>query len=199
MVVTKFNFPRSALLIIDVQNDFCPGGSLEVKNGDEVISPLNRLSTLFAEKSGRVIATQDWHPANHVSFAASPGGWPVHCVQGTKEADFHAALDLIPVNLVIRKGFHVSLDSYSAFFENDRKTSTGLDGYLKALSIDTLVLGGLAADYCVLYSALDAVNLGYKTIVALDAVRGVEEGTTERAFTHLHEAGVILAESAEIQ
>ena len=150
------NFFRSALIIIDVQNDFCPGGALGIKNGDGVVEPLNRLSSLFASKGGRVVATQDWHPANHVSF----GLWPVHCVQGSRGADFHEELDLKPVSLIIRKGFRTELDSYSAFFENDRKTSTGLDGFLKALSVDTLVLGGLATDYCVLYSALDAAALG---------------------------------------
>ena len=127
--------------------------------------------------------------------------WPQHCIQGSRGADFHEELDLKPVNLIIRKGFRNGLDSYSAFFENDRKTSTGLDGFLKALSIDTLVLGGLATDYCVLYSALDAAALGYKTFVAGDAIRGVgiPEGSVERAFKLLGEAGVIVAESSEFQ
>ena len=192
------NFACSALLIIDVQNDFCPGGALAVKDGDRVIEPLNRLSSLFAENGGRVIATQDWHPVDHVSFKDL---WPSHCVQGSEGAAFHASLDLKPVNLIVRKGFRRALDSYSAFFENDRQTSTGLDGYLKTLSIDTLVLGGLATDYCVLYSALDAVGLGYKTIVAADAVRGVDypAGSTERALKTLEEAGVTFAASGEIQ
>jgi nicotinamidase/pyrazinamidase len=211
-------FANSAMLIIDVQNDFCPGGALAVKDGDKVIEPLNRLSSLFAAKGGRVIATQDWHPVDHASFAASHenkkagdtvdlGGvkgqvlWPAHCVQGSAGAEFHGALDLKPVNLIVRKGFRRGLDSYSAFFENDRKTSTGLDGLLKALFIDTLALGGLATDYCVLYSALDAVALGYETIVAADAVRGVDypAGSAERALKTLEEAGVILAASEEIQ
>jgi len=192
------NYTNSALLLIDVQNDFCPGGALAVKDGDKVIEPLNRLSSLFAANGGRVIATQDWHPVDHVSFKDL---WPSHCVQGSEGAAFHTALDLKPVSLIIRKGFRRELDSYSAFFENDRKTSTGLDGYLKALAIDTLVLGGLATDYCVLYSALDAVGLGYKTIIARDAVRGVDypAGSTERALKTLEEAGVIFAASEEIQ
>jgi nicotinamidase/pyrazinamidase len=192
------NFASLALLIIDVQNDFCPGGALAVKDGDRVIEPLNRLSSLFAANGGRVIATQDWHPIDHVSFKDL---WPSHCVQGSEGAAFHASLDLKPVNLIVRKGFRRGLDSYSAFFENDRETSTGLDGYLKALSVDTLVLGGLATDYCVLYSALDAVGLGYKTIVAADAVRGVDypAGSTERALKALEEVGVIFAASGEIQ
>ena len=191
------NFPRSALIIIDVQNDFCPGGALSVEGGDEVIAPLNSLSSLFAAAGGRVVATQDWHPAGHVSF----GIWPEHCVCGEKGAELHSALDLKNINLIIRKGFRINLDSYSAFFENDRETSTGLDGYLKALSIDTLVLGGLATDYCVLYSALDAVKLGYKTIVASDAVRGVNypANSVELALKQLKEAGVVLAAPGEIQ
>jgi len=211
-------FPGSALIIIDVQNDFCPGGALGVNKGDEVIEPLNRLAAFFAANAGAVVATQDWHPAGHVSFASSHAGktpgetidtpavrgqmlWPDHCVQGGKGAEFHAALDLKPANLVLRKGFRAGLDSYSAFFENDRKTSTGLDGFLKALSIDTLVMGGLATDYCVLYSALDAAALGYKTFVAGDAVRGVgiPEGSVERAFKLLGEAGVIIAESKDFK
>jgi nicotinamidase/pyrazinamidase len=194
----KLDFARSGLLIIDIQNDFCPGGALAVKDGDRVIEPLNRLSSLFAANGGRVIATQDWHPANHVSFEAT---WPSHCVQGTTGAAFHASLDLKPVNLIVRKGFRQELDSYSAFFENDRKTSTGLDGYLKALSIDTLVIGGLATDYCVFYSALDAAALGYKTITASDAVRGVDypAGSTERALKTMEEAGITFATSGEIR
>ena len=202
------NLPCSALIIIDVQNDFCPGGALAVKDGDRVIEPLNRLSGFFAAGGGRVVATQDWHPDNHASFAVSQtnGGaeeqlWPVHCVQGSRGADFHDGLELKPVNLIIRKGFRPQLDSYSAFFENDRKTSTGLDGFLKNLSIDTLVLGGLATDYCVLYSALDAAALGYKTIVAADAIKGVgiPSGSVERAIKLLEEAGVIFAASGEIK
>ena len=192
------NFPASALIVIDVQNDFCPGGALAVKGGDGVTEPLNRLSGLFAANGGRVIATQDWHPEDHVSFRDL---WPVHCVQGSFGAGFHASLDLKPACLIVRKGFRRGLDSYSAFFENDRETSTGLDGFLKALSIDTLVLGGLATDYCVLYSALDAARLGYKTIVVSDAVRAVGSpaGSTERALEALKQAGVTLAPSGEIQ
>ena len=212
------NFLCSALIIVDVQNDFCPGGALAIENGDLVIEPLNRLASLFTSRCGRVIATQDWHPHDHVSFAVSheskkPGDtidlpgvkgqvlWSCHCVQGSAGADFHKGLDLKQPNLIIRKGFRSGLDSYSAFFENDRKTPTGLDGFLKALSIDTLVLGGLATDYCVLYSALDAAALGYKTIVATDAVRGVNypAGSVERAFELLTAAGVILAGPGDIK
>ena len=214
----ELNFSRSALVIIDVQNDFCPKGALEVKDGDGVIEPLNRLSALFGNRGGHVIATQDWHPSNHVSFASShenkkPGDkvvlagsgeqmlWPCHCVQGTTGADFHERLEKTSITLVIRKGFRTGLDSYSAFFENDRKTSTGLDGFLRALSIDTLVLGGLALDYCVLYSALDAAKLKFNTIIAGDAVRGVDipSGSVEQALKLLSEAGVTITESGDIK
>ena len=210
-------FPGSALILVDVQNDFCPGGSLAVSNGDEVVAPLNTLSAFFASGGGTVVATQDWHPAGHASFASSHAGknpgeivnlpgvgnqtlWPDHAVQGGGGADFHKALDLNPVNMIIRKGFRRELDSYSAFFENDGKTSTGLDGFLKNLSIDTLVIGGLATDYCVLYSALDAASLGYKTFVVTDAMRavGFPEGSEERAFKQLEEAGVIITDTASI-
>ena len=214
----KLDFKHAALVIIDVQNDFCPGGTLAVKNGDDVVKPLNYLSSLFSSRSGRVIATQDWHPEGHVSFASSyegskPGDvidlpdvkgqvlWPDHCVSGSEGAGFNRDLNLKPISLVIRKGINSSLDSYSAFFENDRKSPTGLDGFLKALSIDTIVLGGLALDYCVLYSALDAVKLGYKTIIAEDSVRAVDfpAGSEKEAIKLLKEAGVILVTSGEIE
>jgi nicotinamidase/pyrazinamidase len=213
----KLDFSHSALLIVDVQNDFCPGGALAVKKGDEVIEPLNRLAYMFAAGSGRVVATQDWHPAYHVSFAASHEGkkprdivdlpevkeqvlWPKHCIQGTRGADFHKGLSLMNVNLIIRKGFRTGLDSYSAFFENDHKTFTGLDGYLTALSIDTVVIGGLATDYCVAYSASDAATLGFKTFLALDACRGVDipNGAVERALEYLDKKGVIVVQTGEI-
>jgi nicotinamidase/pyrazinamidase len=191
----KLDYQRSALIIVDLQNDFCPGGALAVQGGDEVVAPLNRLSALFSAQKGRVVASQDWHPLEHCSFSE----WPSHCVQGSGGADFHKGLDLGPVNLIIRKGFRKELDSYSAFFENDRKTSTGLDGFLKSLSIDTLVFGGLATDYCVLYSALDAAALGYKCFVALDACRGISPHSIEQAFKLLGEAGVTLTESGLIE
>jgi nicotinamidase/pyrazinamidase len=214
----NFDFSTSVLIEIDVQNDFCPGGALAVAEGDAVVKPLNGLAALFAHKGGRVIATQDWHPANHVSFAAVHAGkkpgdlidlpeltaqalWPDHCVQGSKGADFHKDLDVSPVNLILRKGFRENLDSYSAFFENDRKTSTGLEGFLKGLSVKTVVIGGLATDYCVLYSALDAAGLKFNTIVIRDAVRGVgyPEGSIETAFKSLEAAGVIIVDSKEIK
>ena len=211
-------FFHSALIIVDVQYDFCPGGALAVEGGDSVIEPLNRLASLFAGQNGRVLVTQDWHPENHASFASSHSGkkpgdtvdlpavkdqilWPDHCVQGTAGAEFHKDLNMKLVNFIIRKGYRGDLDSYSTFFENDRKTPTGLDGLLKALRVDTVVMGGLATDYCVRYSALDAAALGYKTIVIKDAVRGVNypAGSVEQTWKLLDEAGVIVAGSKEIR
>jgi nicotinamidase/pyrazinamidase len=209
----------TALLIIDVQNDFCKGGALEVRDGEAVIAPLNALAEYCAAHGGRVIATADWHPRGHVSFASAAkaatakaealdagGGsvtgqalWPDHCVQGSKGAQLHEGLNLNPVQLIIRKGFRLNLDSYSAFFENDWITPTGLDGYLKALGVDTVLIGGLATDYCVLYSALDAARLGYHATVLIDAARAVNlpAGSEQAAFAAMREVGVALAGTKE--
>jgi nicotinamidase/pyrazinamidase len=208
---------KTLLLIIDVQNDFCPGGALAVNDGDAVVSPLNAISRALAEKGGRVAATQDWHGSGHISFASSHNGkkpgdvidtplvkgqvlWPDHCVQGSKGADFHKDLDLAPVSMIIRKGFHKDIDSYSAFFENDRKTQTGLDSYLRGLGIETVVMGGIATDYCVFFSAMDCKNLGFNVIVTEDAVRGVgfPDGSVENAVTTMKNAGVKFISSKEI-
>jgi len=192
---------ESALIIVDVQNDFCPGGALEVKEGDKVVPVINKISNRFY----KVIATQDWHPENHLSFASNHPGkkvqdiidlngiqqvlWPVHCVQGTKGADFHPELDLRPVDLIIRKGTNPQIDSYSAFFENDKKTSTGLEYYLKGLGIKKVFLTGLATDYCVFFSAMDSVKLGFETYVIIDATRGVDfpEGNIEKSLKAMKE------------
>ena len=219
---------KTLLLIIDVQNDFCPGytsasgqkladGALAVKDGGSVLPPLNSLSKAITLKNGRVAATQDWHPEGHVSFASSHNGkkagdiidtslvngqalWPDHCIQGTWGAAFHEGLNLNSVSLIIRKGFRKKLDSYSAFFENDRKTSTGLDGWIKSLGIETVILGGLATDYCVFFSAMDCKKSGYRTIVAEDAVRGVgiHEGSAENAVKTMKEQGIEFVSSAEL-
>ena len=216
------------LLIIDAQNDFCPAytsvsgdkfpdGALAVKDGDAVIPPLNSLSKAIALGNGKVAATQDWNPQDHISFASSHNGkkagevidtplvknqalWPDHCVQGTRGADFHEALDLKNISLIIRKGFRKELDSYSAFFENDRKTSTGLEGWINCLGIDTVILGGLATDYCVFFTAIDFKKLGYKTIVVQDAVRAVSipEGSAEKAVMEMKAAGIEFLSSAEL-
>jgi nicotinamidase/pyrazinamidase len=214
----NINFPASALLLIDVQNDFCPGGALAVKDGDKVIDPLNALARLFCRMGGKVIATQDWHTDKHISFASSHQGkapgdivelpsvkeqvlWPDHCVQGTNGADFHKDLDVTVAHLILRKGSRQDLDSYSAFFENDRKTPTGLDGFLKGLCLTSVFLGGLATDYCVFYSAMDAAQLGYKTYVLSDAVRGVgfPEGSVQKALEAMRNAGIGIINSNDIE
>jgi nicotinamidase/pyrazinamidase len=191
----------AALIEIDVQNDFCPGGALAVADGDAVIAPLNETARRFAAAGSPVIATQDWHPAGHCSFASTgrkPAEgevlWPDHCVQGSAGADFHPALDLKPVTLIVRKGFRPAIDSYSAFFENDRKTSTGLAACLRGLGVDTVYMGGLATDYCVFFSAMDAVNLGFTVYLLKDAVRGVNypEGSVEKALSAMKSAGVVM-------
>ena len=168
---------KTALLVIDVQNDFCPAGALEVAGGNEIVPYINKEMV----KYDCVVLTQDWHPKGHSSFATSHEGknplelikmpygdqvlWPDHCVQGSKGAEFHPDLNIEQANAIIRKGSNPFIDSYSAFFENDRKTPTGLDGYLKSLEIEKINLVGLATDFCVNYSAQDAANLGYKVSV----------------------------------
>jgi len=203
---------RAAFIAVDVQNDFCPGGALAVSGGDAAVPVVNRLAEYF----DLCVATQDWHPAGHVSFASShPGAapygsalisgrdstlWPDHCVQGTPGAEFHPGLNAAPYRLVIRKGFRPWLDSYSAFFENDGETPTGLDGYLRGLGASSVVLAGLALDYCVYYSALDAARLGYSVFVARDACRSVGSpaGSTERALSDLSSRGVAIIDSVEV-
>lgn len=194
-----------ALIVIDVQNDFCPGGALAVAEGDQIINRINMLMGEFQT----VVLTQDWHPADHSSFASNHAGsapfetltmsygpqtlWPDHCIQGTVGADFHRDLRTDPAQLVIRKGFRSAIDSYSAFFENDRSTTTGLIGYLSARSVRSVTFVGLATDYCVAYSALDAVRLGLKATVLLGACRGIDLGGSMAAMTEqMRAAGVAL-------
>ena len=196
----------SALIVIDVQNDFCPGGALAVMGGDEVVPRINELIVRF----DHVILTQDWHPAGHSSFASSHPGkapfetvtmpygeqklWPDHCVQGTDGAAFHPGLEWTRAELVIRKGFRSAIDSYSAFFENDHQTPTGLAGYLRERGIGQVTLAGLATDFCVAYSALDAVTQGFSTTVLLDACRGIDLGGSMAMMTaRMKAAGVELA------
>lgn len=191
-----------ALLIIDVQNDFCPGGALEVPEGDTIIPTINKLSEAF----DIVLQTQDWHPAGHSSFASShkdkdpyettemPYGtqvlWPDHCVQGTEGAAFHTDLKTDRSQLVIRKGFRKTIDSYSAFYENDDETTTGLTGYLRERNIDTLYCVGLAADFCVKWSVLDGIKEGFDLFVVEDAVKGIDlDGSVGQAWEEMMEAG----------
>jgi nicotinamidase/pyrazinamidase len=201
----------TALIVIDVQNDFCPGGALAVPGGDEVVGPINRL----IERFENVVLTQDWHPPTHSSFASSHAGqepfgsvdmhygpqtlWPEHCVQGTSGAAFHAELAWTKAQLIVRKGFRRHIDSYSAFFENDRTTPTGLAGYLRERGLTRLVLAGLATDFCVAYSALDAARLGFSASVAMDACRAIDlGGSLAEAERQMREAGVVLTETAAV-
>ena len=194
-----------ALVVIDLQNDFCPGGALAVAGGDDIVPIVNRM---IAENEN-VVLTQDWHPAGHSSFASTHDGrqpfetidmpygpqtlWPDHCVQGTKGAQFHPDLVWTRAELIIRKGFRKTIDSYSAFFENDHKTPTGLGGYLRERNIGSITLVGLATDFCVAYSALDARKLGIEVTVELDACRGIDLGGSLAAMTaRMEEAGVEL-------
>lgn len=194
-----------ALLVIDVQNDFCDGGALAVAGGSEIVSGINTLIGQF----GSVILTQDWHPSRHSSFASShenhdpysmidmPYGaqvlWPDHCTQGSEGAAFHSALDVDRADLIIRKGYNPAIDSYSAFFENDHKTPTGLEGYLRTRGIDEVTLVGLALDYCVNFSAVDAANLGFKVHVRADLCRAIDMGgSLEQANEAMSAAGVLI-------
>jgi nicotinamidase/pyrazinamidase len=191
------------LLIIDVQNDFCPGGALAVADGDAVVPVINRL----AERFDHVVLTQDWHPAGHSSFATShPGSaafeainmpygrqtlWPDHCVQGTSGAAFHPQLATDRAELVIRKGFRPAIDSYSAFYENDRRTPTGLAGYLRERGLQRIFLAGLATDFCVRYSAVDARQLGFTTLLIEAGCRAIDlAGSLEAAWAEMNAAGV---------
>ena len=201
----------SALIVVDVQNDFCPGGALAVPNGDEIVALINRLIDAF----DHVVLTQDWHPKGHSSFASSHRGqavfssfrmaygeqtlWPDHCVQGTPGAEFHPGLVWTKAELIIRKGFRAAIDSYSAFYENDRTTPTGLGGYLKERGLQKLVLVGLATDFCVAYSALDAARLGFEVAIVLDACRAIDlDGSLKRAQEEMRAAGVTLADSSRL-
>ena len=198
---------NTALILVDIQNDFCAGGALEVPGGEQIVVPVNQLMQRF----DNVIATQDWHPADHFSFADNHQGmeafgvieasygsqvlWPRHCVQGSQGAAFHPALNLEPVQAVIRKGFRSTIDSYSAFFENDHKTATGLTGYLRARGLEELVMVGLATDFCVAYSAIDAAKEGFKVKVILEHCRAIDlDGSLDKAMVEMRTAGVNIIE-----
>lgn len=195
-----------ALIVIDVQNDFCPGGALAVSGGDEIMPLVNDL----IRNTEHVVLTQDWHPAGHSSFASSHQGrnpydtidmpygpqtlWPDHCIQGSKGADFHTGLAWSKAEMVIRKGYRLGIDSYSAFFENDHLTPTGLAGYLRERGIGEITLVGLATDFCVGYSALDAVAQGFATTVRLDGCRAIDlNGSLDAMVGRMRDAGVRLA------
>ena len=194
-----------ALIVIDMQTDFCPGGALAVAGGHEVVDPINALMQDFEA----VVLTQDWHPADHASFAANhPGAepfattrmpygrqvlWPRHCVIGTPGAEFHPGLNLDRADLILRKGFRAGIDSYSAFFENDRATPTGLAGYLRDRGLGELFFTGLAHDFCVCWSAVDAARLGFSATVIEAATRAIDlDRSRDRARAEMRAAGVRL-------
>ncbi len=203
---------HDVLIVIDVQNDFCPGGALAVPDGDAVVPLANALAQTFPH----IVFTQDWHPAGHESFASSHSGhnpfetidvaygpqtlWPDHCVQGTRGAAFHAGLETTGAELIIRKGFRREIDSYSAFFENDHATATGLEGYLNSRKLTRVVLCGLATDFCVAFSAIDSAKCGYETVVVEDACRAIDlEGSLAAARRQMVDAGVKFVTSSNIR
>jgi len=201
----------NALLIIDVQNDFCPGGALEVPRGDTIIPVINSLIPAF----DAVIQTQDWHPEGHHSFASSHDGkdpfdtiemdygeqvlWPDHCVQGSSGAEFHPDLNTTKTEVIIRKGFRKEIDSYSTFYENDQKTPTGLTGYLKERGISELYVAGLATDFCVKWSVIDGLREEFKVHIIEDAVKGIDiNGSVEQAWKEMKDAGAEITSSEKI-
>jgi len=207
----KTDSPDRALLVIDIQNDFTPGGALAVPQGDTIVPLVNRI----AEGFGNVVMSQDWHPAGHISFASSHPGekpfdvielpygpqvmWPDHCIQGSHGAEFHPQVDIPHTQLIVRKGGNPLVDSYSAFFEADRKTTTGLAGALREKGIASVYVVGLALDFCVTWTALDARREGFTTYVVLDACRAIDSnGSLEQAMAELEQAGVIFIESRQL-
>ena len=203
--------PHTVLIVIDVQNGFCPNGNLAVADGDQVVPIINQL----AQKFENVVITQDWHPDHHISFADNHPNqqafdtielsygtqvlWPKHCVQGTQDAELHPDLKVHHAQLIVRKGFHAEIDSYSAFLEADQTTSTGLEAYLKQRGITDVYLVGLATDFCVAYSALDAKKLGFNVYVIEDACRGIDlNGSLNQAWQNMTDAGVIRIQSHQI-
>ena len=246
----EINYKTAALLGVDVQNDFCPAytgkdgtkhpaGALAVKDGHKIITKLNKTAKFVKKNGGKILATQDWHPKGHVSFAAShkdkkPGEiilipiddntvdafyqkfpdltdpvpaamqqvlWPVHCVQNTHGAAFHSSVDFSMIDFVFRKGYHKNIDSYSAFFENDRCTQTDLYGYLKEQKIDTLIIGGLATDYCVYYTVIDAIRLGFKVYVLEDACMGIDlpPGSIKNAINAMKKRGAVFISTLDFK
>jgi nicotinamidase/pyrazinamidase len=202
----RIKMRQEALVVIDVQNDFCPGGALAVEGGHDIVPLINQLMTRFEN----VVLTQDWHPPDHSSFASQHKGrapfesvempygpqtlWPDHCIIGSKGAAFHPGLNVDDAQIVIRKGFRQAVDSYSAFFENDHKTPTGLAGYLRERGLTKLTFAGLATDFCVAYSALDARKLGLEAEVLLSACRGIDlMGSIDVMLGKMRGAGVVLS------
>lgn len=206
--------PDDALIVVDIQNDFIPGGSLPVSGAGDIISNVNDTMKVFLRAGARIVLTQDWHPEDHLSFASQHNGknpfdpiegidgigpvlWPDHCVQRTAGAEFHPDLDVDAAHLILRKGIHRQIDSYSAFTENDNKTDTGLAGYLENSGLKRIFICGLALDYCVFWSAMDGRRKELETSVITDLCRGIEEDTTKSAKSQMISAGVRLTEMKE--
>jgi len=206
---------EDALIIVDIQNDFLPLGALGVKGGDEIVEPINALAERFHRRGYTVVMTQDWHPPGHYSFASTHGKkpfepyeaagigpilWPDHCVQGSQGADFHPDVEARYATAIVRKGYHLTIDSYSTFLENDRKTPTGLSGYLKTLGKNRVFLCGLAFDYCVYYSAIDGRNLGFDVVVPINLSKAIDSppGHFPHALDHMSEKGVQFIRSKDI-
>ncbi len=204
--------PDAALIVVDVQNGFCDGGNLAVAGGAQVVPLINRIAPAFAN----IVITQDWHPTGHASFASAHTGkapfetaemfygtqvlWPDHCVQGTRDAALHADLHLPTAQLIIRKGFHAGIDSYSAFLEADRKTQTGLEAYLKQRGIRRVYVVGLATDFCVAWTALDARATGFETSVIEDACRAIDmNGSLAAAWSQMQAQGVVRLQSSDLR
>ncbi|MFX1236881.1 MAG: bifunctional nicotinamidase/pyrazinamidase [Promethearchaeota archaeon] len=203
------------LIVIDIQNDFIPGGAFPVEKGDEILDTINEIIEIFKFKNGIIVLTQDWHPSDHMSFASNhpnkdPGDeyqsndgaigpvlWPDHCVQGTIGAMFHKKLNVNAARAIIRKGIHPEIDSYSAFLENDRKTETGLSGYLKSLKTKRIFLCGLALDYCCYFSAMDATSFGFETYFIVDLTKGIDlpQGSISDAFKSMKKEGIKFTKS----
>ena len=202
---------QSVLIVVDVQNGFTPGGNLAVANADEIIPKINQL----AQKFEHIVLTQDWHPVQHISFADNHPNkkpfetieldygrqvlWPKHCVQGTRDAEFHPHLNIPTAQLIIRKGCHQNIDSYSAFMEADRKTPTGLNGYLREHQINTVYIVGIATDFCVAWTAVDAAELGFDTYVIEDACKAIDlNGSLQQAWQDMSQKGVHRIEASSI-
>lgn len=202
---------QSVLIVVDVQNGFTPGGNLAVANADEIIPKINQL----AQKFEHIVLTQDWHPDQHISFADNHPNknpfetieldygrqvlWPKHCVQGTRDAEFHPHLNIPTAQLIIRKGCHQNIDSYSAFMEADRKTPTGLNGYLREHQINTVFIVGIATDFCVAWTAIDAAELGFDTYVIEDACKAIDlNGSLQQAWQDMLQKGVHRIEASSI-
>jgi nicotinamidase/pyrazinamidase len=202
---------NDALIIVDIQNDFMPGGALPVEEGDQIIDSINIVAQIFKKNKGLIILTQDWHPEDHLSFASShldkePGDefesegigpilWPDHCVQGSKGADFHDKLKVNLAHAIIRKGYNSNVDSYSGFIENDKKSETGLAGFLKSLNIKRLFICGLALDYCCYFTALDGINFGFEVYFLVNLTRGIDlpPGNISKSLQDMSNKGVKFA------